>query len=98
MPGTPVARLEPVIGTVRYARLLTEAARFRDRLGQRTIWNVNSTAVGGGVAEMLQVLVGYSAGLDIATRWQSPGLPTLAWWSDTTRPLSLAILAKASAV
>jgi hypothetical protein len=37
VPGTPVARLEPVIGTVRYARLLTAAARFRDRLGQRTV-------------------------------------------------------------
>jgi trehalose synthase len=69
VPGTPVARLEPVIGTVRYARLLTAAARFRDRLGGRTVWNVNSTAVGGGVAEMLQVLVGYIAGLDIAVRW-----------------------------
>ena len=53
----------------RYARLVTAAARFRDRLGGRTVWNVNSTAVGGGVAEMLQVLVGYSAGLDIAVRW-----------------------------
>ena len=73
MPGTPVAQFEPVIGTVRYARLLTEAARFRDRLGGRTVWNVNSTAVGGGVAEMLQVLVGYSAGLDIATRWMVIG-------------------------
>ena len=59
MPGTPIAVLEPVIGTERYARLLTAAARFRDRLGGRTVWNVNSTAVGGGVAEMLQVLVGY---------------------------------------
>ena len=36
----------------------------------RTIWNVNSTAAGGGVAEMLQVLVGYTLrepGVDI--RW-----------------------------
>ena len=69
VPGTPVAVLEPVIGTERYARLVAVAARFRDRLGQRTIWNVSSTAVGGGVAEMLQVLVGYTAGLDIAVRW-----------------------------
>jgi trehalose synthase len=69
VPGTPVAVLEPVIGTERYARLVTVAARFRDRVGQRTIWNVSSTAVGGGVAEMLQVLVGYIAGLDIAIRW-----------------------------
>ena len=59
VPRTPIAVLEPVIGTERYARLLTAAARFRDRLGGRTVWNVNSTAVGGGVAEMLQVLVGY---------------------------------------
>ena len=69
VPATPAAVLEPVIGTVRYARLVTAAAGLRDRLGQRTIWNVNSTAVGGGVAEMLQVLVGYIAGLDIAVRW-----------------------------
>jgi hypothetical protein len=69
VPGTRVAVLEPVIGAERYARLLTVAAQFRDRLGRRTIWNVNSTAVGGGVAEMLQVLVGYIAGLGIAVRW-----------------------------
>jgi hypothetical protein len=73
VPGTPVAVLEPVIGTARCARLVTAAARFRDRLGRRTIWNVNSTAVGGGVAEMLQVLVGYIAGLDIAVRWMVIG-------------------------
>ena len=70
---TSIAVLEPVIGTDQYARLLTAAARFRDRLGGRTIWNVNSTAVGGGVAEMLQELVGYIAGLDIAIRWMVIG-------------------------
>ena len=32
---------------------------FGERLAGRTVWNVSSTAVGGGVAEMLQVLVGY---------------------------------------
>ena len=73
VPATPVAVLEPVIGTVRYARLVTAAAGFRDRLGRRTIWNVNSTAVGGGVAEMLQVLMGYIEGLDIAVRWMVIG-------------------------
>ena len=73
MPRTPIAALESVIGTEQYARLVTAAAGFRDRLGRRTIWNVNSTAVGGGVAEMLQVLVGYIAGLDIAVRWMVIG-------------------------
>ena len=73
VPRTSIAVLEPVIGMEQYARLLTAAARFRDRLGGRTIWNVNSTAVGGGVAEMLQGLVGYIAGLDIAVRWMVIG-------------------------
>jgi trehalose synthase len=65
----PVARLEPVIGDERYARLIAAADQFRRRLGGRTIWNVSSTAVGGGVAEMLAVLVGYVEDLDIAVRW-----------------------------
>ena len=38
-------------------------------LAGRTIWNVNSTAAGGGVAEMLQVLVGYVQDLDIPIGW-----------------------------
>jgi trehalose synthase len=65
----PAAALEPVVGAQRYAQLLAAAGVFRDRLGRRTIWNVSSAAVGGGVAEMLQVLVGYAAGLDISIRW-----------------------------
>ncbi|MBV8446146.1 MAG: glycosyl transferase family 1, partial [Candidatus Dormibacteraeota bacterium] len=35
----------------------------------RTVWNVNSTAQGGGVAEMLQSLVPYARGAGIDTRW-----------------------------
>ncbi len=69
VPTRSPAVLEPVIGPGRYARMLTEASRFREAAGPRTIWNVSSTAVGGGVAEMLQVLVGYAAGLGIAVRW-----------------------------
>jgi trehalose synthase len=69
VPTMPVAELEPVIGPERYERLVAAATVFRGELGQRTIWNVSSTAVGGGVAEMLRVLVGYTAGLDIAVRW-----------------------------
>ena len=67
--GRPVSRLVPVIGGERYARLAATADQFRRRLAGRTIWNVSSTAVGGGVAEMLQVLAGYAQDLDIAVRW-----------------------------
>jgi trehalose synthase len=71
VPVSPLAvsEFEPVIGPQRYARLLAGAAEFRGRLGSRAIWTVSSTAVGGGVAEMLQVLVGYAAGLGVPIRW-----------------------------
>jgi trehalose synthase len=68
-----IARLEPVIGHDRFERLTSVAAQMRAILGTRTIWNVNSTAVGGGVAEMLQVIVGYVAGTGIAIRWTTVG-------------------------
>src|SRR5215471_8704107 len=65
----PVARLGTVIGRERYVRLVEAADEFRERLGGRTIWNVSSTAVGGGVAEMLHVLVGYGLDLGVPVRW-----------------------------
>ncbi|HEX9066573.1 MAG TPA: hypothetical protein VF843_15805, partial [Streptosporangiaceae bacterium] len=65
----PVAQLAPVIGAEREARLTGAAAEFRALLGSRTVWNISSTAVGGGVAEMLQVLLGYVQGLDVTSRW-----------------------------
>src|SRR5262245_49016871 len=69
VPPRPVARLEPVIGAVRYANLMTAATAFRTAIAGRTIWNINSTGVGGGVAEMLQCLVGYVNDLGIPIRW-----------------------------
>jgi trehalose synthase len=63
------ARLEPFVGAERMAALLAAAARSRETLAGRTIVNVNSTAAGGGVAEMLYPLLGYARGVGIATRW-----------------------------
>ena len=62
-------RFEPVLGPdlVRAAGL--RAAGLRERLGDRRVWNVNSTAVGGGVAEMLPSLLGYARWLGIDARW-----------------------------
>lgn len=65
----PIARLEPVVGGERYTRLIQAADAFQRRLAGRTVWNISSTAVGGGVAEMLRVLVGYVEGMDIPIRW-----------------------------
>jgi trehalose synthase len=69
VPTRPLAQLEAVIGGPRYTRLRTAAAEFQRVLDRRRIWNVNSTAVGGGVAEMLQALVGYVDDVGIPVSW-----------------------------
>ena len=69
VPRRPVSLLEPVIGDARYRRLAKAADQVRRQLRGRAIWNVNSTATGGGVAEMLQVLVGYVTDLDVPIGW-----------------------------
>jgi trehalose synthase len=69
VPVVELARLQPLIGEQRYADLVAEAVRTRAALRGCTVWNVNSTATGGGVAEMLQVLVGYILGVGVAVRW-----------------------------
>jgi trehalose synthase len=65
----PLARFLPVIGDERFQSLAAAAAHTLDIVGTRTIWNINSTASGGGVAEMLAVLVGYSRGAGLDARW-----------------------------
>ncbi|HUC36235.1 MAG TPA: glycosyltransferase [Acidimicrobiales bacterium] len=69
VPPRPLSTLETLIGPERYAELRAAADRAGRGLGGRTIWNVSSTAAGGGVAEMLQVLVGYSLDAGIDIRW-----------------------------
>ena len=69
VPRRPVSRLEPIVGAARYMRLARAADRLRQVLAGRSVWNVSTTAAGGGVAEMLQVLVGYARGLDIPIDW-----------------------------
>ncbi len=41
----------------------------RSLFAGRAIWNVNSTARGGGVAEMLATLLAYARGVGVDTRW-----------------------------
>ncbi|HEX3841270.1 MAG TPA: glycosyltransferase [Acidimicrobiales bacterium] len=51
---------------VTFARDLKLAA---EELRGHTLWHVNSTATGGGVAEMLQSVLGYLQGGGVSTRW-----------------------------
>ncbi|HSP38892.1 MAG TPA: glycosyltransferase [Frankiaceae bacterium] len=61
--------LEAVIGSARTAHLHDQARQVWEALGAREFLHVNSTAAGGGVAEMLANLLAQSRGLGIDTRW-----------------------------
>ena len=69
MAAEPISVFGPLVGDDRYARLQAAADATRVRLAGHVIWNVNSTASGGGVAEMLRVLVGYVLGTGVDARW-----------------------------
>jgi len=63
------ARLEPLIGPDRLARYEAIAEATQTRLAGRAVLNINSTATGGGVAEMLQTLLAYGRGAGLDVRW-----------------------------
>ena len=62
-------RLEPLIGPARVDALVEAATMLRLLLRGRRIVNVNSTATGGGVAEMLTTLLGYVRGIGLEAHW-----------------------------
>ena len=69
MGAMPPSRFAPLVGDAQVGRLEEAAATVRDLLGSSTVWNVNSTAAGGGVAEMLQPLLAYARGGGVDARW-----------------------------
>ena len=64
-----LARLEKSLPDVDLSELKRRTPEARRALQGRTVWNINSTAHGGGVAEMLWPLVGYARGLGLDMRW-----------------------------
>jgi trehalose synthase len=65
----PLAALASVLTADQRAALVAAAARARKALAGRVIWNVNATATGGGVAEILQTLLGYFLDAGVDARW-----------------------------
>jgi trehalose synthase len=65
----PIDRFQPLLGEEKMGTAKEAAARICKRLKGRVIWNVNSTAQGGGVAEMLHSLLPYVRGMEIDSRW-----------------------------
>jgi trehalose synthase len=66
-------RLSDVLSAEQVTAYEAGAAEGRELLDGRTVWNVNSTAKGGGVVELLRPLVGYARGLGIDCRWEVIG-------------------------
>src|SRR6201987_6352466 len=62
-------RFAPVLSTGEYEALLGLVDQAARELHGRVIWNVNSTAKGGGVVEMLRPLLGYCRGAGVDARW-----------------------------
>jgi trehalose synthase len=56
-----------------YVAVERASERARTVLAGRTVWHVNSTARGGGVAEMLQSLLAYARGVGVDVRWMTIG-------------------------
>lgn len=69
IPAMDPRRFESVISGEEYRKLLSPIDRGAAMLHGRVIWNVNSTASGGGVAELLRSLLGYSRGGGVDARW-----------------------------
>ena len=65
----PLERLASLLTPERADRLLEYQRRAGRGLARRTVWNINSTGEGGGVAEMLRALLAYARGAGIDIRW-----------------------------
>jgi trehalose synthase len=75
LTSVPVAalsteRFASVLDPDAYERFDELAKSARERFAGRVVWNVNSTARGGGVAEMLQSLLAYARGTGVDARWE----------------------------
>ena len=69
IPAMAPERFAPVLSAGEYEALLDLVGQSLRDLHGRVIWNVNSTAKGGGVVEMLRPLLGYCRGAGVDARW-----------------------------
>jgi trehalose synthase len=66
-------RFQELIGSDRAMELEQAAARIRDCLQGGVLWHVNSTAAGGGIAEMLRALLPLYESLGVRVGWMVIG-------------------------
>jgi trehalose synthase len=69
VPSRRPEHFHDVLPPERYAEFERGAEEARELLAGRVVWNVNSTARGGGVVELLRPLLGYARGVGVDARW-----------------------------
>jgi trehalose synthase len=69
LPALPIARYSELLSPENLERVSARIEELRQRLSGRVVWNVSSTAVGGGVAEMVRSLLAYARGAGADARW-----------------------------
>jgi trehalose synthase len=71
VPISPMSteRFRAVLPEERYAAFDQAMWLARELLDGRVVWNINSTAHGGGVVELLGPLLAYARGIGVDARW-----------------------------
>lgn len=69
VPARSLARLGRLVGPARAEAMHRAASAAVHALGGMRMWNISSTEHGGGVAEMLDLLVGYALDAGVDARW-----------------------------
>ncbi|MGA8665243.1 MAG: glycosyltransferase [Candidatus Dormiibacterota bacterium] len=67
--ATDPGRFATVLSRAQFAALSRTIERASRIFEGRRVWNINSTAAGGGVAEMLSTLLPYARGAGVDTGW-----------------------------
>ena len=67
--SAPIDRYRDLLGAEAWNAFELGMRDFADRMRGRTLWNVNSTPRGGGVAELLAALIPYDRGAGVDERW-----------------------------
>jgi trehalose synthase len=65
----PLDRMHGTVEEASWERLQQAADRARESLSGRTVWSINSTAFGGGIADMLRSMLPYTRAEGIDARW-----------------------------
>jgi trehalose synthase len=67
--SSPLERFAHLLDRDTWTELEKQTTSVSAALGERPVWNVNSTARGGGVAELLGAVLHYERGAGIDARW-----------------------------